>query len=165
MESAQFNPRGEQDLLEKVRLGGLLAAGREDLRSALEKRGPGTSPSEGRSGTSGRRCWQSALGKAAGKKQSDPAANLAATLLVATWEIAFLECAQDLRGGRNAPCSTRLLSWAASDRTQKPKPLNGTLRYREIETEGQPKQRLAEIHATSIKRLSKGRGYGRSTRR
>ena len=33
--------------------------------------------------------------------------------------------------------------------------LEGTLRYREIETEGQPSQRLAEIHATSIKRLSK----------
>ena len=33
--------------------------------------------------------------------------------------------------------------------------LEGTLRYREIDAEGQPKQRLAEIHATSIKRLSK----------
>ena len=33
--------------------------------------------------------------------------------------------------------------------------LEGTLRYREIETDGQPKQRLAEIHATSMKRLSK----------
>ena len=33
--------------------------------------------------------------------------------------------------------------------------LEGTLRYREVETEGQPKQRLAEIHATSMKRLSK----------
>ena len=33
--------------------------------------------------------------------------------------------------------------------------LEGVLRYREVEAEGQPKQRLAEIHATSIKRLSK----------
>ena len=33
--------------------------------------------------------------------------------------------------------------------------LEGTLRYREVEAEGQPKQRLAEIHATTIKRLSK----------
>ena len=33
--------------------------------------------------------------------------------------------------------------------------LEGTLRYREVETEGQPKQRLAEIHATRMKRLSK----------
>ena len=32
--------------------------------------------------------------------------------------------------------------------------LEGVLRYREIETEGQSKQRLAEIHATSVKRLS-----------
>ena len=33
--------------------------------------------------------------------------------------------------------------------------LEATLRYRDVETEGQPKQRLAEIHATSMKRLSK----------
>ena len=33
--------------------------------------------------------------------------------------------------------------------------LEGILRYREVESEGQPKQRLAEIHATSMKRLSK----------
>jgi single-strand DNA-binding protein len=33
--------------------------------------------------------------------------------------------------------------------------LEGILRNREIEVEGQPKQRLAEIHATSMKRLSK----------
>ena len=33
--------------------------------------------------------------------------------------------------------------------------LEGTLRYREIDAEGQPRQRLAEINATSIKRLSK----------
>ncbi len=32
--------------------------------------------------------------------------------------------------------------------------LEGTLRYREVQTEGQPKQRLAEIHASSMKRLS-----------
>ena len=33
--------------------------------------------------------------------------------------------------------------------------LEGILRYREIESEGQPKQRLAEILATRMKRLSK----------
>ena len=33
--------------------------------------------------------------------------------------------------------------------------LEGILRYREIEAEGQPKQRLAEIHATSMNGLSK----------
>ena len=33
--------------------------------------------------------------------------------------------------------------------------LEGILRYREVETEGQPKQRFAEVHATSMKRLSK----------
>ncbi len=33
--------------------------------------------------------------------------------------------------------------------------LEGILRYREVEAEGQPKQRIAEIHATSMKRLSK----------
>ena len=33
--------------------------------------------------------------------------------------------------------------------------LEGILRYREIDTEGQHRQRLAEIHATSMKRLSK----------
>jgi single-strand DNA-binding protein len=33
--------------------------------------------------------------------------------------------------------------------------LEGTLRYREVECQGQPKQRLAEIHATSMKRISK----------
>ena len=33
--------------------------------------------------------------------------------------------------------------------------LEGTRRYRDIEAEGQPKQRVAEIHATSMKRLSK----------
>ena len=33
--------------------------------------------------------------------------------------------------------------------------LEGILRYRDVEAEGQPKQRLAEIHATTIKRLSK----------
>ena len=33
--------------------------------------------------------------------------------------------------------------------------LEDILRYREVEAEGQPKQRLAEIHATSLKRLPK----------
>jgi single-strand DNA-binding protein len=33
--------------------------------------------------------------------------------------------------------------------------LEGTLRYREVETEQQGKQRIAEIHASSLKRLSK----------
>ena len=33
--------------------------------------------------------------------------------------------------------------------------LEGILRYREVETEQHGKQRIAEIHATSIKRLSK----------
>ena len=33
--------------------------------------------------------------------------------------------------------------------------LESILRYREVEAEGQPKQRLAEIHAISMKRLSK----------
>ena len=32
--------------------------------------------------------------------------------------------------------------------------LEGTLRHREVEAEGQPKQRLAKIHATSMTRLS-----------
>ena len=32
--------------------------------------------------------------------------------------------------------------------------VEGILRYREVEAEGQPKQRLAEIHATGMKRLS-----------
>ena len=42
-----------------------------------------------------------ALAKAVGKKQSDPAANLAATLLVATWEVAFLEAHKIFRSGRD----------------------------------------------------------------
>ena len=33
--------------------------------------------------------------------------------------------------------------------------LEGTLRYSEVEIEGQPNQGLAEIHATSMKRLSR----------
>jgi single-strand DNA-binding protein len=37
--------------------------------------------------------------------------------------------------------------------------LEGTLRYREVETEQHGKQRIAEIHATSLKRLSKIEAY------
>jgi single-strand DNA-binding protein len=33
--------------------------------------------------------------------------------------------------------------------------LEGTLRYREVETEQHGKQRIAEVHASSLKRLSK----------
>lgn len=42
-----------------------------------------------------------ALAKAASRKQSDPVANLAATLLVATWEVAFLEAHRVFRGDRD----------------------------------------------------------------
>jgi len=42
-----------------------------------------------------------ALAKAARRPQSDPAANLAATLLVATWEVAFLEAHRIFRSGRD----------------------------------------------------------------
>jgi AcrR family transcriptional regulator len=40
-----------------------------------------------------------ALAMTAGRKQPDPSATLAATLLVATWEVAFLEAHRIFRGG------------------------------------------------------------------
>lgn len=116
--------------------------GREDLRSALEKREKGTSPIEALRLFAHRAVAEQlpyvrffeedseqfmqtildsealkararairdeltetmavALAKAAGRKQSDPAANLAATLLVATWEVAFLEAHKVFRVSRD----------------------------------------------------------------
>ncbi len=42
-----------------------------------------------------------ALAKAVNRRQPDPAANLAASLLVATWEVAFLEAHRIFRQSRN----------------------------------------------------------------